>query len=122
MPRVLFNPSIMISRSKVSTASSRESVYKGLHRVIGRRKTSGFIDDFLRPCVLRKSLEAAYQQMAQDEAPESTVLEWVEATTQRKKGHLRMETIGFQIIDFTRIEGAMRVRRTGWYVVENFDR
>lgn len=30
--------------------------------------------------------------------------------------------IGFQIIDFTRPEGEIRVRCTGWYVVEDFDR
>jgi len=65
---------------KKLTITVEESVYQGLHRVIGRRKISRFIEELVRPYVLRKSLEAAYQQMAEDEARESEALEWAEAT------------------------------------------
>ena len=65
---------------KKLTITVEKSVYQGLHRVIGRRKISRFIEELVRPYVLRKSLEAAYQQMAEDEARESEALEWAEAT------------------------------------------
>ena len=65
---------------KKLTITVEQSVYDGLHRVIGRRKISRFIEELVRPYVLRKSLEAAYQQMAQDEARENEALEWAEAT------------------------------------------
>jgi hypothetical protein len=55
-------------------------VYDGLHTVIGRRRISRFIESLVRPHVLGKDLEAAYQQMAQEEAREAEALEWAEAT------------------------------------------
>ncbi len=55
-------------------------VYKGLYRVVGPRRISRFIEDLVRPHVMYPDLEAAYQQMAQDEARESLALEWAEAT------------------------------------------
>jgi hypothetical protein len=55
-------------------------VYDGLHTVIGRRRISRFIESLVRPHVLGKDLEAAYRQMAQDEAREAEALEWAEAT------------------------------------------
>ena len=57
-----------------------EKVYEGLYTVIGRRRISRFIEDLVRPHVIRPDLEAAYQQMAQDEARESEALAWAEAT------------------------------------------
>ncbi|ETX05498.1 MAG: hypothetical protein ETSY2_22595 [Candidatus Entotheonella gemina] len=48
--------------------------------MIGRRRISRFIEDLVRPHVLTCDLEAAYRQMAQDEARESEALEWFEAT------------------------------------------
>jgi hypothetical protein len=57
-----------------------ERVYDGLHAVIGRRKISGFIEKLVRPHVLRKNLEAAYQQIAEDEEREAEALAWAEAT------------------------------------------
>jgi len=65
---------------KKLTITVEESVYEGLYRVIGRRKISRFIEELVKPYVLRKSLEAAYQQMAQDEVRENEALEWAEAT------------------------------------------
>lgn len=55
-------------------------IYDGLHNVIGRRRISRFIESLVRPHVLGKDLEAAYKQMAQDEAREAEALEWAEAT------------------------------------------
>jgi hypothetical protein len=54
-------------------------VYDGLHRVIGRRGISRFIESLVKPHVLGKGLESAYQQMAQEEAREAEALEWAEA-------------------------------------------
>ena len=65
---------------KKLTITMNEQVYEGLHRVIGRRNISQFIESLVRPHVLGKDLEAAYQQMAQDESRESEALEWAEAT------------------------------------------
>jgi len=39
-----------------------------------------FIENLVRPYVLRRDLEAAYQQMGQDEVREAEALEWSEAT------------------------------------------
>ena len=55
-------------------------VYDGLRVVIGRRRISQFIESLVRPYVLGKDLEFAYQQMAQDEAREAEALAWAEAT------------------------------------------
>jgi hypothetical protein len=65
---------------KKLTITMNEQVYEGLHRVIGRRNISQFIESLVRPHVLEKDLEAAYQLMAQDESRESEALEWAEAT------------------------------------------
>ncbi|HZU38697.1 MAG TPA: hypothetical protein VFA18_22410 [Gemmataceae bacterium] len=55
-------------------------VYEGLHTVIGRRRISHFIERLVRPHVIGKDLEMAYQQMAQDEEREVEAREWTEAT------------------------------------------
>ncbi len=65
---------------KKLTITVDEKVYEGLHRVVGRRRISRFIEDLVRPYVLNQDLEAAYQQMAQDELREEMALEWAEAT------------------------------------------
>ncbi len=65
---------------KKLTITVDERVYEGLHKVVGRRRISRFIEDLVRPYVLRQDLEAAYQQMGQDEAREAEALEWSEAT------------------------------------------
>ncbi len=48
-----------------------EQGYEGLHRVIGRRNISQFIESLVHPHVVGTDLEAAYRQMAQDEAREA---------------------------------------------------
>ena len=65
---------------KKLTISIDEQVYEGLHEVVGPRRISRFIEDLVRPYVLNQELEAAYEQMAQDEAREAEALEWAEAT------------------------------------------
>ena len=65
---------------KKLTITVDERVYDGLYTVIGRRRISQFIESLVRPYVLGKDLEVAYQQMAQDEAREAEALEWAEAT------------------------------------------
>jgi len=65
---------------KKLTITVDEHVYEGLHQIVGRRRISRFIEDLVRPYVMRQELEAAYQQMAQDEGRESEALEWSEGT------------------------------------------
>ena len=65
---------------KKLTITVDEKVYAGLHAVVGRRRISRFIEDLVRPHVVSQDLEAAYQQMAQDEEREAEALEWAEAT------------------------------------------
>jgi predicted CopG family antitoxin len=65
---------------KKLTITIDEQVYEGLHEVIGRRRISRFIEDLVRPHVMSPDLEAAYRDMAKDEAREAEALEWAEAT------------------------------------------
>jgi predicted CopG family antitoxin len=65
---------------KKLTITLDETVYESLHKIIGRRHISRFIEDLIRPHVLAPDLEAAYQQMAQDEAREAEAFAWAEAT------------------------------------------
>lgn len=63
---------------KKLTITIDEQVYEGLYRVVGPRHISQFIESLVRPHVLGKDLEAAYQAMAQDEQRETEALEWAE--------------------------------------------
>lgn len=65
---------------KKLTITMDEKVYEGLHRVIGHRKISKFVEELVRPQVLRPQLESAYAQMAADEKREEAALEWSEST------------------------------------------
>ncbi|MCG6964423.1 MAG: addiction module antitoxin [Acidobacteria bacterium] len=65
---------------KKLTITVDEQVYQGLHRVIGRRRISRFIESLVRPHVIREDLSAAYRAMAQDEEREAEALEWAEST------------------------------------------
>jgi predicted CopG family antitoxin len=62
------------------TITVDEKVYVGLHRVIGRRKISQFIESLVSPHVLQKDLESGYREMAADEAREAEATEWAEST------------------------------------------
>ena len=62
------------------TITLAEEVYRGLHQQIGRGQISSFIEDLVRPHVVDdEELEAAYREMAADEARERDALEWIEA-------------------------------------------
>lgn len=65
---------------KKLTITVDEDVYEGLHKVIGRRRISQFIEDLVRPHVIGTDLEAGYRAMAEDEAREAEALDWSEAT------------------------------------------
>ena len=49
------------------TITVDEKVYEGLHKVVGLRRISRFIEDLVRPHVIEPHLDEAYRQMAQDE-------------------------------------------------------
>ncbi len=65
---------------KKLTITVDEHVYRGLHKVVGRRRISRFIESLVRPHVLQDELAAAYREMAEDEEREAEALEWAEAT------------------------------------------
>jgi len=65
---------------KKLTITIDEEIYFGLHDVIGPRKISRFIQDLVRPHVVKHELESAYAAMAKDAGREKEALEWTEAT------------------------------------------
>lgn len=65
---------------KKLTITLDEHVYYGLHKVVGRRNISQFIERLVRPHVTAPDLDAAYRAMAQDEAREAEALGWAEGT------------------------------------------
>jgi predicted CopG family antitoxin len=65
---------------KKLTVTIDEEVYEGLRDVIGPRKISRFIEELVRPHVIKKDIYAAYKEMAADEVRESKALEWAEGT------------------------------------------
>ncbi len=64
--------------SKKLTITVDDAVYEGLHRRIGRRRISGFLEGLAKPHVISSDLEAAYREMAADEDREREALEWSE--------------------------------------------
>jgi len=68
--------------TKKLTITVSDEVYDGLHRQIGRRKISRFIDELARrhvverPETFRGSLADAYKELAADEAREAEAREW----------------------------------------------
>lgn len=65
---------------KKLTITINEEIYIGLHKVIGPRKISKFVEELVRPHVVKHELESAYKEMAKDRAREKEALEWSEAT------------------------------------------
>jgi predicted CopG family antitoxin len=65
---------------KKLTLTVDEEVYEGLHKTIGPRKISKFIEGLVRPHVVRPNLELAYSQMSKDKKRETEALEWAEVT------------------------------------------
>ncbi len=64
------------------TITLDEEVYAGLHREVGRRRISQFIEELVRPHVVDIELEAGYAALATDEVAEREALAWSEATLQ----------------------------------------
>ena len=60
------------------TITVSEEVYEGLHRTVGRRRISQFIEKLARPHVVPQDIEAAYREMAADEERERKALAWSE--------------------------------------------
>lgn len=64
---------------KKMTITLDEAVYEGLHRAVGRRKISQFIEDLVRPHVVDACLDEGYRAMAADEAREAEAMQWCNA-------------------------------------------
>jgi hypothetical protein len=65
---------------KKLTLTIDAEVYDGLRRVVGPRKISRFVEDLVRPHVLKQDLYEGYRTMAADCVRESEALEWAEST------------------------------------------
>ncbi|MBU1713962.1 MAG: ribbon-helix-helix domain-containing protein [Proteobacteria bacterium] len=65
---------------KKLTITINEEVYEGLRTVVGSRKISRFIEELVRPHVLKSNMYSAYKEMASDQIRESEALEWAEGT------------------------------------------
>lgn len=63
---------------KKLTITVENEVYEGLHRVIGARRISKFINDLARPHVTTQELIEGYRAMAADEEREREAEEWIE--------------------------------------------
>jgi hypothetical protein len=66
-----------LSAQKV-TITVDEEVCDGLHRVVGRRRISGFLTELARPHVVQDDLEAGCRAMAADAEREQDATEWIE--------------------------------------------
>jgi predicted CopG family antitoxin len=65
---------------KKLTITLDEEVYAGLRKTIGPGKISKFVEELVRPHVVRPNLELAYSQMSQDKEREAEALDWADAT------------------------------------------
>lgn len=63
---------------KKLTITVDEEVYAGLNKFIGPRKISRFIQEIVRPHVVRPNYESDYAEMAKDNKRENEALEWAE--------------------------------------------
>ena len=65
---------------KKLTITVDKEVYEGLYKTIGPRKISKFVEELVRPHVVRPNLELAYSQLAKNKKREADALEWAETT------------------------------------------
>jgi predicted CopG family antitoxin len=70
----------VLAMQKKLTVTIDEEVYEGLRTVIGPRKISRFIEELVRPHVVKKDMYTAYKEMADDQIRESEALAWTEGT------------------------------------------
>lgn len=66
-------------RKKLTLTIDAE-VYDGLRRIVGPGKISRFVEDLVRPHVLKQDLIEGYRTMAADRVRESEALDWAEST------------------------------------------
>ena len=64
--------------AKKLTITVEDEVYEGLHRVIGPRRISRFLNDLARPHVMEQDLLEGYRAMAADAEYEREAGEWIE--------------------------------------------
>ena len=62
------------------TITIDKDVYAGLRAFTGPRRISRFVEDLVRPHVIRHNLDEEYREMAHDVAREEDALAWAEAT------------------------------------------
>jgi hypothetical protein len=70
---------------KKLTITVEESVYEGLHRVIGRGRISGFIEELVRPHVANVPEKESYEALAayeRETGADIEALEWANAPMQ----------------------------------------
>ncbi len=60
------------------TITADQEVYEGLHRVVGRRRSSSLLAELARPHVVQNDLEVGYRAMAADEEQEREAMDWIE--------------------------------------------
>jgi len=65
---------------KKLTISIDEEVYEGLRDVIGPGKISKFVEELVRPHVVRPRLDSEYEMMGKDKVREAKALEWADGT------------------------------------------
>jgi hypothetical protein len=65
---------------KKLTITIDEEVYEGLHKNIGPRKISRYIQEIVRPYVVQPDLDSAYAEMAEDKGREEEAEQWAEIT------------------------------------------
>ena len=60
------------------TISTGDSVYDGLHAMIGRGRIGRFLEDLARPYVVQDHLGESYARMAADAEREAEAREWLD--------------------------------------------
>jgi len=65
---------------KKLTITINEKVYAALHKNVGPRRISHFIELLVIPHIMGKRLYEAYEHMAKDEAHEAEAIGWAEGT------------------------------------------
>ena len=65
--------------TKKLTVTVSDEVYKDLHKRVGRRRISRFIDGMAREHFMEKQLAADYAEAAADEEREREAKEWSES-------------------------------------------
>ena len=72
---------------KKLTITIDEEVYYGLREVVGPGKVSRFIENLLRPYVLKKRMEEGYRAMAEDQEREAEASEWEAIAFKDEESH-----------------------------------